>query len=50
MSLGFCLNNEKHFFLEVFSQPTERTWVPLKNGTRDFFKTALHLQDQHIFM
>ena len=36
MSIGFFLNKWKRNFLEVFLQPKEKPWVPLKNGTRDF--------------
>ena len=32
---GFCLNTEKRFFLEV-SRSIKRTYVLLKNGTREF--------------
>ena len=35
---GFCLNSGKHFCLEVSfqSQQQQKTYVLLKNGTRDF--------------
>ena len=36
-------------FRGVTLKPTERAYVPLKNGTR-VFKLALRLRDRHVFM
>ena len=34
--VGYCLNTRKALFRGFILKPTERAYIPLKNGTRNF--------------
>ena len=49
VELVFVLHSRTLFLRVVILKSTERPYVPLKNGTRDF-QIALRLRDRHVFM
>ena len=46
--LVFFITQKSAFYRGAIFNPGERGQVLLKNGTRDFKKTPLHLRDQHV--
>ena len=50
MSVGFCLNLGKRFFLGVLFYKLQKDLGFFYKAVTGIFKIALRLRDQHIFM